>query len=157
MLDKDIYNNSVTELSTFFTKKTSKTIVDSIYEFCSNYAEQNDIEVLVESIFQTKIDEFKDVFLNNKLLVKDIINNKISINNICYLRQEELSPDRYTNIINKKKLEEHKKNNKATSDAFTCSKCKSKKSVISERQTRSGDEPATIFVTCVECSYCFKM
>jgi len=35
--------------------------------------------------------------------------------------------------------------------AFQCSKCKSKKSTYVELQTRSADEPATIFVQCLNC------
>ena len=34
---------------------------------------------------------------------------------------------------------------------FTCSKCKSKKCTYYEMQTRSADEPATIFITCLDC------
>lgn len=34
---------------------------------------------------------------------------------------------------------------------FTCRKCKSKKTVYREVQTRSADEPMTIFITCEDC------
>ena len=34
---------------------------------------------------------------------------------------------------------------------FTCRKCKQNKTVHSERQTRSADEPMTIFVACLTC------
>lgn len=39
---------------------------------------------------------------------------------------------------------------------FTCPKCKSKNTSYQEVQTRAGDEAATIFVNCNECSYSFR-
>lgn len=35
--------------------------------------------------------------------------------------------------------------------AFVCRRCKSKKTTYYEMQTRSADEPMTIFVTCLNC------
>lgn len=40
--------------------------------------------------------------------------------------------------------------------AFKCSKCGSKETVAREVQTRSADEPMTIFVTCVHCNNHWK-
>jgi len=39
----------------------------------------------------------------------------------------------------------------APDGAFTCSKCKSKKTVFYEMQTRSADEPMTVFIQCLSC------
>ena len=36
--------------------------------------------------------------------------------------------------------------------SFKCSKCGSNETVAIERQTRSADEPMTIFVTCIHCN-----
>jgi len=38
-----------------------------------------------------------------------------------------------------------------TTDMFTCGKCKQKKCTYYQMQTRSADEPMTVFVTCVNC------
>ena len=54
-------------------------------------------------------------------------------------------------------MEEYRKNNKATSDAFTCPKCKATKSEVTQKQVRSGDEPATIFIKCVECGFSYSI
>lgn len=145
------------DISKLLTKKIGKKFIEQVKNFSKKYAEENNIEFMEDSIFETKMDELKDVLMKNKELIKDLKKNESLLKNICYLKPEQLYPDRYSDIINKKNIEEYRKNNKATSDAFTCSKCKSKKTTISERQTRSGDEPATIFITCVECSFCFKM
>ena len=39
---------------------------------------------------------------------------------------------------------------------FTCSRCKSKKTVYYQLQTRSADEPTTTFVNCVSCGKRWK-
>lgn len=40
------------------------------------------------------------------------------------MKPYELNPDKYNIIINKKKKEEDKINNQATSTVYTCKKCK---------------------------------
>ena len=62
--------------------------------------------------------------------------------------------DTESNIIytfRKNFIEEYKKNNKVGSTAYTCSKCKKKNTLVTQKQTRAGDEPPTIFVECLEC------
>ena len=44
----------------------------------------------------------------------------------------------------------------ASTDMFKCKKCKSKRCTYYELQTRSADEPATIFVTCLDCGKNWK-
>jgi len=58
--------------------------------------------------------------------------------------------------LKKKEMEEYKKNDVKSSSAFKCSKCKKSKCSVTQKQTRAGDEPATTFVTCLECGYNFS-
>ena len=44
----------------------------------------------------------------------------------------------------------------ASTDDFTCHKCKSKKCSYYQLQTRSADEPMTTFVTCLNCNARWK-
>ena len=145
----------------FFTSKLgkikSKKFIEEVSKFAKKYSEENDCLFLLDNIFETKLDEFKDLFEKSNYLCKSVKNNSILLSDLCYLSPEELNPDKYKDILNKKEIEEFRKNNKGTTDAFTCKKCKCKKSVVSERQTRAGDEPATLFVTCTECGYCFRL
>ena len=46
-----------------------------------------------------------------------------------------------------------KKNNQNTSSAFKCPKCKERNSVITQKQTRQADEPATLYIECKSCGY----
>jgi len=38
-------------------------------------------------------------------------------------------------------------------DMFPCGKCKSRNCSYTQRQTRSADEPMTIFLRCLECNH----
>jgi transcription elongation factor S-II len=44
-----------------------------------------------------------------------------------------------------------KEQNMATTDMYQCRKCKERKCKVSSFQTRSADEPATVFICCVIC------
>ena len=70
------------------------------------------------------------------------------------MTHQELEPEKWKDLIDQKIKRDASKfvtNIQATTDMFTCRKCKSKRSTFYEMQTRSADEPATIFVTCLDC------
>ncbi|KAL0303986.1 UNVERIFIED_CONTAM: Transcription elongation factor TFIIS [Sesamum radiatum] len=45
---------------------------------------------------------------------------------------------------------------KASTNEFTCGRCKKKETTYYQMQTRSADEPMTTFVTCVNCGNHWK-
>ena len=45
-------------------------------------------------------------------------NNEFDAKKLAFLKPEELNPEKFEKIIKKKEIEEHKKNNKATTNAF---------------------------------------
>jgi transcription elongation factor S-II len=48
------------------------------------------------------------------------------------------------------------RNIQANTDMFTCKKCHNNECTYYEMQTRSADESATIFVTCLKCGKNWK-
>ena len=64
---------------------------------------------------------------------------------------DEMFPDRWKIITDRRNLVEYKKANMATTDIFKCYKCGKKKCSVSQAQTRSADEPMTTFVQCLIC------
>ena len=145
-----------TEFNRYFTKSTSNKIIKHIQDFTEKYSKIHDAEFLYDSIYETKCSYILDNFKINKSLVNDIKTKKIKVDTICYLKPEELNPNRYKAILEKKEKEFFKKTNTPTTDIFTCKQCGSKKCRVTEKQTRSGDEPATTFVNCVVCNYSFR-
>jgi transcription elongation factor S-II len=81
-------------------------------------------------------------------------NGEISPQSLAFMTHQEMNPDRWRILIDQKMKRDANKftdNIRASTDMFTCKKCKSKRTTYYELQTRSADEPATIFVTCLDC------
>jgi transcription elongation factor S-II len=149
-----------TKLDKFIKNKDKVTRIEkSIYNFTIKYVEETNSYMFSDSIYNDKAD---DILSNinpkgpNKNLLKAINNDEIDIDSIAFFPPDKLDPEKYESINKKREIENFKKNNKATTDAFTCSRCKQKKCTVEERQTRAGDEPMTTFVTCTNCGHTFK-
>ena len=153
----EIRSKYIKNLDTIVDKKYSKQIEQSIYDFTIDYAIVHDTPYLLEQIYESKVDEITNLLKDKEIyLLKAIKEGVINVSNIGFMKPAELNPDKYKNIINKKKKEEDKINNQATSSVYTCKKCKKNKCQVTQRQTRSADEPATTFVKCMECGYEFS-
>jgi DNA-directed RNA polymerase subunit M/transcription elongation factor TFIIS len=135
--------------------KISKDIILSINKFTQEYVDANDVPFMFDNVFQEKVDEIYNLLINKKsnYLLEALKKNKIDPKRIAFLRPDELNPDKYEKIIEKKELEESNKKNQATSSVFKCPKCKARKVQIIQKQTRSSDEPATDFIECKECGH----
>lgn len=150
-IEKKTRDNIIKKIAKFFSKKISKNIELSIYKFSSEYAIDNETPFLLEQIYNTKMEELINQFKESKMLVKKINEGDFNAKDIAFLKVDQLHPEKYKKIIKKRDLEKQKKENKTTTSAFKCSKCGERKTTIEQKQTRSGDEPATIFITCTVC------
>lgn len=159
-LEIDFRNSVISKIDIIIKKKDiSKKVEESIFNFTKEYTEQEGTPFLFESIYQNKFNEIMknlDKDSDNKTLLDNLKKGVIKPEQLAFLKPEELDPDKYESIIKKKELEEYKKNNKSTTNIFKCSKCKSRKSIVHQQQTRAGDEPMTTYVTCQECGHVFK-
>lgn len=137
-------------------KTISKEIESSIFDWTIDYMESNMTpEFMFENFYQ---DKFSDIIKNldvtfNNYLLPAIKDNKIKTKEVAFLKPEEIFPEKFAEIIKKKKIEKALKDNKATTDAFKCPKCKKRKSMVDQKQLRRGDEPMTTIVTCMECGF----
>ena len=145
-------NSVLKRLSKVFSKKISQSIENGIFDFSDQYAETQGTPFLIEQIYEDKSEEILCHFEGsvNKDLVDMIKNNDINPSNVAQLKPQELNPERYEKITKKKELEELNKT-QASTDIYKCSKCKKNRCKTEEKQTRAGDEPATLFVECLEC------
>lgn len=123
-----------------------------IYDFSIEYAKINDVEMIIESIYDTKVDEIIEGLNNNINLVITLEDAY----NLASQEPEKINPNKYEKLLKKKEIEEYKKNDIKSSSIFKCSKCKKAKCSVSQQQIRAGDEPATTFVKCLECGHSFS-
>ena len=102
------------------------------------------------------IEKLKMVFFNlkNESIFNKLISKEIKAHELAFMTHEEMRPDKWEQLIELKKIKDENKFSpklEASTDDFTCSKCKSKKCTHYQLQTRSADEPMTTFVTCINC------
>ena len=112
---------------------------------------------LFVSIYWSKL---KTIFLNlTPHIVEQIQSNQLQAESIAFKTHQELRPELWTDAMEKKCKEDSQKfevNIEATTNSFTCYKCGSTKCSHYCLQTRSADEPITIFVTCINCGKKWK-
>ena len=97
--------------------------------------------------------------LSNKDLFNRLKSKKFKAHELAFMNHQDLRPDLWENLLNIKKIRDENKFTpklEASTDDFTCFKCKSKKCTFYQLQTRSADEPMTTFVTCLECGNRWK-
>lgn len=97
--------------------------------------------------------------LSNEGLYNRIVNKEVKSHEIAFMSHQELRPDLWDELLELKKIKDENKfkpNIEASTDDFTCGKCKSKKCTFYQLQTRSADEPMTTFVTCLSCGNNWK-
>ena len=165
------------------SEKKSKNIEISIYNWMINYevsmrnSKQKSSIVVYDYIQKSWNDKFfKRIYLskcrsiifnlknvNNPIFKLHVLNGKISLNDIPYLSSQDIFPSMWEPIIQKQITQEQKslKNandilETAVEGMYTCSKCKCKKITYFELQTRSADEPMTIYFTCLNCEHRWK-
>ena len=112
---------------------------------------------------QIYIDHLRSIHVNmkNPMNYELIVSQSIAPKDFVFMTHQEMNPSRWEELIKAKRIRDENKFNakiEASTDMFTCPKstCRSKKCTYYELQTRSADEPATIFVTCLDCGKNFK-
>ena len=105
---------------------------------------------------QIYIDRLRSIYTNlkNPELLGMVKGGEITSQNLAFMTHQEMDHEHWRSMIDRKIKRDASKfttNVQASTDMFTCRKCKSKRSSYVELQTRSADEPATIFITCLDC------
>ena len=73
---------------------------------------------------------------------------------IAYYSHPELNPGKWKSLLEEKEKQDKNKYEhvvQASTDVFTCGKCREKKCTYYQAQIRSSDEAITTFVTCLVC------
>jgi len=150
-------------------KKKSSNIEKGIYDYTIKKSKQKNTEINWKNKKFTNIyiSKLKTIYFNlnpkltikNNYLLKNVKNNNINEYNLAFMNHQELFPEKWEELINKKK----KREKSATSidlslatDEFKCFKCFERVCTYYQQQTRSADEPMTIFINCLKCGNRWK-
>jgi DNA-directed RNA polymerase subunit M/transcription elongation factor TFIIS len=145
-------------------------IEQNIYDYSCNFCSKRNEKITFKSnifneIYTNKARQIimnlnKNSYVNNHQLDKLIGQKKIVESNICNYNYNNIFPSKWkkynkdVEILNKEMgdLDQEVQ----TTEQFQCKKCKKRLCVYTSVQTRSSDEPMTLFITCVNCNHHFK-
>ena len=138
----------------YLKKNKGKEIEKHLYEYSNENKNKymNKLQYLFEILHP-------ESSVYNKKIVSDINNGSLSTSDLIYGFPWDIYKEHWKDI-----LDEQNKNDKIimdktpiyTTTQFTCSKCKNKECKTYSLQTRSADEPTTIFVNCIKCNNTWK-
>jgi transcription elongation factor S-II len=152
------------KLSGFFeTEKDSINLEKGIHNWALKEATNKRVVKKWDNPFfvQIYVDHLRSIYinLNNSKLIDRVISGEIKAQEIAFMTHQEICPEKWEELIKAKSIRDKNKfeqNIEAATDTFTCRKCRSKKCTYYQMQTRSADEPMTIFVTCIDCGNRWK-
>lgn len=144
-------------------ESAASNIEKGVYNWAIQAAtKQNIVKKWTNPFFVTLyIDRLRSVYINLKKseVANLVIKEEIKSQDFAFMTHQDICPEKWKQLIDDKKIRDKKKyepNIEASTDNFTCNKCKSKKCTYYQLQTRSADEPMTTFVTCLECGKRWK-
>ena len=111
---------------------------------------------------QIYIDHLRSVYINlkdNDHLIKLVKNGEIKAHEIAFMTHQEMKPQQWEQLIKAKMIRDKNKFEQkleANTDTFTCRKCRSKECNYYSMQTRSADEPSTLYIECCQCGNRWK-
>ena len=150
-------------ISIIGNEKHTINLEKGIYNFALKESTQRKVVKKWDNPFfvQLYVDRLRTIFLNlkNEALLERVKKGDIQTHILAFLTHQEMHPEKWEEMIQEKIKRDKNKfemNIEASTDTFTCRKCKSKKCTYYALQTRSADEPMTIFVTCIDCGNRFK-
>ena len=107
------------------------------------------------------IEKLRTIYINikNPRIQEKIRENNFKIHELAFMTHYDFNPEKWQTLIESKKIRDENKYTpklEASTDEFTCRKCRSKRCSYYQLQTRSADEPMTTFVSCLDCGNRWK-
>ena len=144
-------------------EKHSSNLEKGIFNYALKEADQRKIVKKWDNkhFVQIYLDRLRSIYINlkNPEILEQIKSEAIQAHTVAFMTHQEMQPDKWKELIEEKVKKDKNKfeiNVEASTDTFTCRKCKSNKCTFYQQQVRSADEPMTTYVTCISCGNRWK-
>lgn len=140
----------------------STNLERGVFNYALKEAEQRKVIKKWDNILfvQIYLSHLKSVLVNlSPKLIDDVKNNVIKPHTIAFMTHQEMNHERWAELIDIKSKRDKNKfevNMSASTDTFTCHKCKGNQCTYYLQQVRSADEPMTCYITCIQCGHRWK-
>lgn len=156
--------NIVDKLNAIFkNERHSSNLEKGIYNYSLKEATTRKVVKKWDNPFyvQIYVDRLRSIYINlkNTDLIEQVNSGTIKAHVIAFMTHQEMSYKRWEPLIvakMKRDKTKYETTMEASTDTFTCRKCKSKKCTYYQVQCRSADEPMTTFVSCIDCGNRWK-
>ena len=151
-------------LETKFTaddiRSLEKSIFESSYQFAQrqyiarNWKSTGFCEVYRQMVRSIVSNIHPQSPVQNTRLLKRVEEGEFKLDAIPFMSAYEMYPEKWFSLKDKLLQREQKileGNKSRATDQFKCRRCQKKECTYYELQTRSADEPMTIFITCLNC------
>ena len=144
--------------------KISKYIERGVYNYSIREATNRKVvKQWINPLFKHLYkDRLRSVGINLRkhAALRELITSKqIRPHEVAFMTHQEMEPKRWITALALKKMRDENKYSQkleASTDSYTCRKCKGKECTYYQMQTRSADEPMTTFVACITCGNQWK-
>jgi len=156
--------NNLKFLENTFSAEDIRSLEKGIFEATYNYALKNHLPRSWKSSIFTEIyrQVVRSVFsnihpkspVNNPRLLNRVLDGEFPLKDIASMNAYEMFPEKWFALKDKLLQREQKileGNKSRATDQFKCRRCQKRECTYYELQTRSADEPMTIFITCLNC------
>ena len=99
--------------------------------------------------------QFREKILNGEIKPEDLAT--MDVKEMIVQEKRDKINKTIENQVESVRSDWDQKHAKVTSGVYKCKKCGGDKTVQHEMQTRSADEPMTLFITCVNCQTTWKL
>lgn len=143
-----------------------ETLENEIYNSCAQKAYENSLTIdsdFFADFYHRHIADILAVFQHGgppaERLLAEINEGSLSMEELARQKSWDLFPDPWqdANQNFKTDIEQMNEKEEATCHVYQCPKCKKSETKTKELQTRSSDEPMTLFIRCVNCKYRWKI
>ena len=152
----------IRKLGKLFDKKIAQQIEQGIFRFSLTYPLVKGKPIgQQESIYEDNaaflLKELDPSSLpKNEDILRRLKEGEIEPERLAFFSPQELNPKHWEKPLKKKEYRAFKAKNMATTNKYTCKKCKGNRHSITQKQMSSADEPMTTFITCLDCGKTIK-